>query len=413
MRNALRTVLATAVVAGVALTPVVTATTALAAPSVSKAAAAKNDRYSGLPVYIGKGYVAVLRNHTADGGPEAWIRAVGPDWQRGDTYMTRVMTVLDRKQTSAVVDGIRLRLNRVGGELPELVVSGAGSTNTTVYFPERVDDAPDPTPAPAKPVRTVALKGGLTAKLYHRGEQHRYFTATVLKGGKVLGELKAGGGYTSKDSDVFAGVRVVLTSEGLITSAMAGPYGGQGESGDSGRLVRTQTLLGGLKGKVYAHDEGKHVYYSAHILEKDGNQLGVLRAGFDHAPKDQEVYPEVLVRVTLDSRGKLMSYDVDMGGSDKGTGGKGTGGKGTGGKGSTGTPGKGAPATSTPAPAPAAQTGATGVQVVPKGAVAAGAEIKGGGDDHTVLVAGGAGLASVGAAGLGFVALRRRAGARG
>ncbi|MEU1073927.1 MULTISPECIES: hypothetical protein [unclassified Streptomyces] len=398
MRHALRTALATAVVAGVALTPVLTATTALAAPSVSKTSTAKNDRYSGAPVYIGKGYVAVLRNHTADGGPEAWIRVVGPDWKPGDNYMFRVMDRLDRTRTSTVVDGIHLRLNRVGGELPELVVSGAGSTNRTVYFPERVNDAP--APAPAETVRTVALKGGLTARVHHRGEQHRYYTATVLKGTKVLGELKAGGGYPSKDIKVFAGVRVTLTAGGSVVSDLAGPYGGQGESTDTGRLVRTQALLGGLKGKVYAHGEGKHVYYTAHILEKDGNQLGVLTAGYGRAVTDQKVYKEVWVRVILDSRSKLTSVDVDPGGSGKG---------GTG-KGGTGT---GAPMPAA-APAPAAQTGATGVQVVPKGAVAAGAEIEGGGkDDNTVLVAGGAGLASVGAAGLGFVALRRRADARG
>lgn len=394
MRNALRTALATALVAGVALTPVVTATTALAAPSVSKAAA-KNDRYSGMPVYIGKGYVAVLRNHTADGGGEAWIRAVGPDWQPGDNYMLKVMAVLDRNRTSAVVDGISLRLERAGGDLPQLVVSGEGSTNRTVYFPERINDGE----APAKPVRTVALKGGLTAQVYHRGDQHRYYTATVLKGTKALGELKAGAGYPAKDVKVFAGIQVTLTSDGSVTSVQDRGSDGQGEITDSGRLVNTETLLGGLKGEVYAHGAGKTGYHTAHILEKDGHELGVLHAGYGHAVTDQKVYKladGARVRVILDSYGRLTASAVKQGGQT-------TGGKTTGGRGTTGTP----------APAPAAQTVTTGVQVVPKGAVAAGAEVKGGGDDRTVLVASGAGLASVGAAGLGFVAMRRRAGARG
>lgn len=397
MRHALRTALATAVVAGVALTPVVAATTALAAPSVSKAAssdapAAKNDRYSGTPVYIGKGYVAVLRNHSSDGGPEAWIRAVGPNWKPGDDYMVKVVAELDRTKLSAVVDGISLYLER-GGDVPQLVVSGKGSVNTRVAFPQRVYDGQDP----AKPIRTVALKDGLTAQVYHRGDQHRYYTATVLKGAKELGELKAGGGYGTKDVQVFAGVQVTLTSDGDVTSVRDWGSDGQGESNDDGRLVRTQPLVGDLKGKVYLHGEGKHVYYRAHILEKDGNQIGLLWAGYGHAATDQEVFKRsdgARVRVTLDSSGKLTASAVHSGGQT--------------------TDGDGKAGTGTPAPAPAAQTGATGVQIVPKGAVAAGAEVEDGGKGgHTVLVASGAGLASAGAAGLGFVALRRRAGARG
>ncbi|MEU5436686.1 hypothetical protein AB0G73_25340 [Streptomyces sp. NPDC020719] len=397
MRHALRTALATAVVAGVALTPVVAATTALAAPHSAASSSATADRYSGTPVYIGKGYVAVLRNHSSDGGPEAWIRAVGPNWKPGDDYMVKVVAELDRTKLSAVVDGISLYLER-GGDVPQLVVSGKGSINTRVAFPQRVYDGQDP----AKPVRTVALKDGLTAQVYHSGDQHRYYTATVLKGAKELGELKAGGGYGTKDVQVFAGVQVTLTSDGDVTSVRDWGSDGQGESNDDGRLIRTQLLLGGLKGKVYAHGEGKTVYYTAHILEKDGDQLGVLRAGHRQATTHQMVYKLAngdRVRVILDSYGELTASWVSHGGqSTDGTGTDSTAKTGTG----------------TPAPAPAAQTGATGVQIVPKGAVAAGAEVEDGGKDgHTVLVASGAGLASAGAAGLGFVALRRRAGARG
>ncbi|MFI1980042.1 hypothetical protein [Streptomyces wedmorensis] len=65
-------------------------------------------------------------------------------------------------------------------------------------------------------------------------------------------------------------------------------------------------------------------------------------------------------------------------------------------------------------------TGNTGVtannagqtSVIPQGGVAAGAEL-GTGGDSTALVAAGAGAASLAAAGLGFVVLRRRAGSRG
>ncbi|MFC8013579.1 MULTISPECIES: hypothetical protein [Streptomyces] len=69
----------------------------------------------------------------------------------------------------------------------------------------------------------------------------------------------------------------------------------------------------------------------------------------------------------------------------------------------------------TPAPAPSATTGtaphnAGQTTVVPKGGVAAGAE-PGTGGDSTAPVAAGAGAASLAAAGLGFVVLRRRAAA--
>ncbi|MEU6623071.1 hypothetical protein ABZ926_20205 [Streptomyces litmocidini] len=76
------------------------------------------------------------------------------------------------------------------------------------------------------------------------------------------------------------------------------------------------------------------------------------------------------------------------------------------------------PAPSTTTPAPAGNTGTTvnnggQTSVVPKGGVAAGAELAAEGDS-TALIAAGAGAASLAAAGLGFVVLRRRsAGARG
>ncbi|WHM37665.1 hypothetical protein [Streptomyces sp. BPTC-684] len=67
----------------------------------------------------------------------------------------------------------------------------------------------------------------------------------------------------------------------------------------------------------------------------------------------------------------------------------------------TATPAK---TTTTPAPAPSAHT--AGSQTVPKGGVAAGAEVKEQGGDRTALYAGGTGAAALGAA--GFTLLRRR-----
>ncbi|MEU9098337.1 hypothetical protein [Streptomyces sp. NPDC048361] len=67
------------------------------------------------------------------------------------------------------------------------------------------------------------------------------------------------------------------------------------------------------------------------------------------------------------------------------------------------------PAAGTPAASTPAQNGGQ-TAVVPKGAVAAGAEFKQGGDDKGVLIAGGAAVAAAGA--VGFVAVRRRSAAR-
>ncbi|MGW4704381.1 hypothetical protein [Streptomyces sp. NPDC004285] len=74
------------------------------------------------------------------------------------------------------------------------------------------------------------------------------------------------------------------------------------------------------------------------------------------------------------------------------------------------------PAPSVTTPAPAGNTGITvhngrQTSVVPKGGVAAGAEFATG-DESAALIAAGAGAASLAAAGLGFVVLRRRAGSR-
>lgn len=72
------------------------------------------------------------------------------------------------------------------------------------------------------------------------------------------------------------------------------------------------------------------------------------------------------------------------------------------------------PAPSATTPAPAGNTGTTTntgqTTVVPKGGVAAGAELGTEGAD-TALLAAGAGAASLAAAGLGFVVLRRRSAA--
>ncbi|MFJ6778213.1 hypothetical protein [Streptomyces yangpuensis] len=126
MRTALRASLATAVLAAALLAPAggaaYAATTAGQAATVAQGSPA--DRFSGTPVHIGEGLVAVLR-HEAE-GPEAWIRAVGPDWKPGDNYMYRVLTVLDRMNPVDSANGLQLEITRMNSAAPLLTVTKAG-----------------------------------------------------------------------------------------------------------------------------------------------------------------------------------------------------------------------------------------------------------------------------------------------
>lgn len=484
MRHALRTALATAVVAGVALTPVVTATTALAAPSASSAAKTTTEnRYSGYPVYLAKGYVAVLRNRVSDGGPEAWIRAVNPNWQRGDDYMGRLMAKLDLGNRNATVDGLRLTLDNADGDVPLLKFNGAGESRT-IMFPERRNDVDGVL------VRTVPLKGGLTAMVYRHGDQHVYYGATILKGkdNEEIGHLTAGGGHALKDTKVFAGIQVTLDFQGKVTSVQDHGSDGQGPTTPVGTDLGKRKLADGTYGELWKKGAGWYV------LELDrarrhhtiavggpaggstaGNQIdsmwvglntsGTVRswtntaAGFDHGVvqgtqgcmvvrASDTPFKGVKVRLTNGSLGPkadlINSSDTSMTAFEtlslKNRTGLYKGARITQlasgqvvfqmrvagatapwrsvdiPKAPTGKNCKGAAETTATTGkstgGATAQTATTGVQIVPKGAVAAGAEVEGGKGGNTALVAGGAGLASVGVAGLGFAALRRRAGAR-
>ncbi|KAA6214340.1 hypothetical protein CP973_35120 [Streptomyces albofaciens JCM 4342] len=133
-RRTLRTAVASAALGAALLGPAsgaFAATPATAAP----AAAAKPvpdgaGRYAGQPVYIGKGMVAVLRNVPSEGGPEAWIRYVGPQWKSGDWYMVRVLGLLDRDHPTARIKGLHLRLSGVSGASPTLHVGGGSRART-------------------------------------------------------------------------------------------------------------------------------------------------------------------------------------------------------------------------------------------------------------------------------------------
>ncbi|MGW7103508.1 hypothetical protein [Streptomyces sp. NPDC054838] len=128
MRSAIRTSIVTAALAGALLAPAATALAA-AAPQTAAGAAATGSvsddgRYAGEPVYIGEGLVAVLRNGAE--GPEAWIRAVGPDWKPGDDYLVRVVAVVDRTHPALTANGLELKLTKADTAAPVLVVTTDG-----------------------------------------------------------------------------------------------------------------------------------------------------------------------------------------------------------------------------------------------------------------------------------------------
>ncbi|CAM5559039.1 hypothetical protein SAVIM338S_04608 [Streptomyces avidinii] len=128
MRTAVRTAIATALLAGALLAP---AGAAFAATPLNAAATASSvpDRHAGTPVSIGKGLVAVLR-YKAE-GPEAWIRSVPENWKAGDDYMGPVVTVLDDKHRSGSANGLDLKLVE-GGEIhvQTLVVTKDGKSTS-------------------------------------------------------------------------------------------------------------------------------------------------------------------------------------------------------------------------------------------------------------------------------------------
>ncbi|WP_369146128.1 hypothetical protein [Streptomyces sp. R44] len=172
--------------------------------------------------------------------------------------------------------------------------AGTTPAPTVTASAKATEPAKAAAPAEATPVRTVELAGGLSAKVYAKGDQHPYFTATVLKGGTVLGELKAGAGYPQQDTKVFAGHAVTLTAEGKVTAVAVDA---------NGTLVRTVELAGGLSAKVYAKGD-QHPYFTATVL-KGGTVLGELKAGAGYPQEDTKVFAGY--SVTLTSEGEVTA----------------------------------------------------------------------------------------------------------
>ncbi|MGW6566059.1 hypothetical protein [Streptomyces sp. NPDC054975] len=360
----------------------------------------------------------------------------------------------------------------------------ADTTAGTADKPVAAADTPGK-PADRTPVRTVALDGGLTAKVFAEGEPQAYYTATVLKDGKELGTLTAGTGHAPKDTKVFSGYAVTLDSTGAVTSVQDHGGGGQGPETPVGDNLGRKQLADGTVGELWRKGKG---WYTLELRTAGGKPRGSITAGGPGGAAEKgDQFGEMWV--TLDNKGQVGSWLNQIVGTDYSDTTKGctvtrhsgsafgelglelvnspsgavarlndddkvvatlTHKKPTGLAGgvwmSEGAPGakvpfvqmrtaypnelltvrfpalpKGCaagtpdPAATTPAPATSAPAGTSGqTTVVPQGGVAAGAEtgtVESAND--TALMASGLGAASVVAAGLGFTVLRRRAAARG
>ncbi|WP_328942910.1 hypothetical protein OG259_16115 [Streptomyces sp. NBC_00250] len=196
-------------------------------------------------------------------------------------------TALRTAITTALVAGVAITA-------PALTAGAAFAAGATP-----APKAAAPAAAEDAPVRTVQLAGGLSAKVYAKGDQHPYYTATIVRDGQVLGELKAGGGYAQKDTKTIVGYAVTLDSEGKVTAVAV--------DAANGTLLRTVQLAGGLSAKVYAKGD-QHPYYTATVI-KGGRTLGELKAGAGYGGKDTAVFAGY--SVTLNSDGEVTATAVD------------------------------------------------------------------------------------------------------
>ncbi|WP_405555042.1 hypothetical protein [Streptomyces sp. NBC_01171] len=248
-------------------------------------------------------------------------------------------------------------------------------------------------------VHTVALKGDLTAKVYKHTDQGDDYSATITFKGRTLGELRAGGGFGAQQMKVFNGIKVTLRADGTMTSA--DEYVGNGGQGPVTPVrcvvTVTRSIGAGTEALVTISPSGPSVQFQdagdTKLLPYTLNRLHPklpASAGFLAEILDpNSTHPRLRTNMeggghpaTVQDFPKLPSgcsfaYPTTS----------------TGSTGSTGTGNTGATSTN--------QT-----TVVPKGSVAAGYESTGTGNAPVLMAVGGA--AAAGAAGIGFVVLRRR-----
>ncbi|QBJ90957.1 hypothetical protein D0Z67_11985 [Streptomyces seoulensis] len=247
-------------------------------------------------------------------------------------------------------------------------------------------------------VHTIALKGDLTAKVYKHTDQGDYYSATITFKGKTLGELRAGGSFGAQQMKVFNGIKVTLRADGSMTSA--DEYVGNGGQGPvvPVRCVVTVTrnIGAGTEALMTISPTGPSVEFRGagetkllpYTLTRLHPKLPA-SAGFEaEILGPNSTHPRL--RTNMEGGGHPATIQ-DFPQLPKGcnpfyptTS--------TGSAGSTGTTTTG-------------HTSTNQTTVVPKGSVAAGYESTQGSDAPVLMAVGGA---AAGAAGLGFVVLRRR-----
>ncbi|MFK8848746.1 hypothetical protein [Streptomyces sp. Ac-502] len=213
-------------------------TAAAAAPSAADPTA----RYEGKPVAIGNGMVAVLRNVPAAGGPEAWIRYVGPQWKPGDWYLVRVLGLLDREHPSAQLKGLSLRLTGLSGPSPKLHVSGGpGGTKSFAL------------PTSAAPAAGGTSTGGTSA---HEVGRHQAGQATAHQQSRPTAH-RTGSGTAPGGRKSCTVTRRVAIGGGTLAVLTRGPQGpsatfedGPGDAVPGARLDRAHPTLARFGAKI-------------------------------------------------------------------------------------------------------------------------------------------------------------------
>ncbi|MFF3977500.1 hypothetical protein [Streptomyces sp. NPDC001828] len=334
-RTPLRAAIAVAALAGALLTPAAAFAATPAQTTVTAGASA--DRYDGEKVLVhkdaGHGVIAVLRNGAE--GPEAWLRAVGPNWKPGDAWAVKVIAAVNRQTpdytAKEYLPGLKAQLLKADTTTPVLRITAPDGTVTTYALPKGAATKPAPKPTGTPSTKPVVRPAGTTAN----------------------------GCTVTRRENIGAGTDAILTMGTKGPSVTFGDADGS-PAPRLGTLDRRHPKLPESAG-IYA--EILNSYGSAPQL-KFKTQGGNTSYGYRSFPK----LPK--------------GCAVDGTSADK--------------------PAK------TSVNTPAQNGGQT--TVVPKGAVAAGAEFKQGGTDKGALLVGGAAVAAAG--GIGFVVVRRRSGAR-
>lgn len=373
-RLALRTAVATAALAGMVLAPAATAL----ADTTPKAGSTASTTAEG----------TLVRTDQLKGGLTAKVYRHGDT----DTYYTAVVLKGDRQlgtltagaghaaQESRVFEGIQVTLTGTGAVTS---VSDSGSDGQGPETPDGVL------------VHKDKLEGGLTAHVYRygeKGEKDIFYSATIRSGSKFLGTLAAGHGFKNKETKLFGDISVTLFSDGRITSVNDHGSDGQGPEAPVKCVATSQTDIGaGMEALLTISPSGPSVVFRSFgdgkvfaQLDRKNPRLpasaGIVGEIIDpesHTPRLRTIvegggHPATITDFPKLPKGCSFTYGNKDGGSNE---------------------------------------NGTQTTVVPKGGVAAGAEFEQG-NDRMLVTAGGA-AAALGAAGIGFVALRRRTAAAG